>query len=107
MSQSIRHLKLVLPKCRSSVNTMASTVTRAQSNRTPLGCSETEDLQHKCEQNCSNYVVRSVSSTWLNTCHEEFRLFQGQMGGVFYTYLEKGEPNIVPKAKKSINKIKQ
>ncbi len=68
---------------------MASTVTRSQSNRAPLGCGGTGDLHHGCAA-CSNCVMlscqygpkslRNVSNTLLNLCHEELRQFWREKG---------------------------
>ncbi len=69
---------------------MASTVTRSQSNRAPLGFGGTEDSYHgwvadKSTTSAWCYHVnngpqslRNVSNTLLNLCHEELRQFWRQ-----------------------------
>ncbi len=81
MSQSSNHLRLVSWTWQwVHFTQMASTVTRSQSNRAPLGCSGTRDSHHG--QICSNCVMlscqwlkslRNVSNTLLNLCHEKLR----------------------------------
>ncbi len=70
---------------------MASTVTRSQSNRAPLGCGGTRDSHHGCAADKSAEIVWcyhvnmdqnlcNVSNTLLNLCHEELRQFWRQKG---------------------------
>ncbi len=65
---------------------MASTVTRSQSNRAPLGCGGMGDSHHGCAADKSAATalcyrqygpksLRNVSNTLLNPCHEELRHF--------------------------------
>ncbi len=58
MSQSSNHLRLV--SCNmtmSSLTQMASTVTRSQSNRAPLGCGRKGDSHHGCAADKSAATV--------------------------------------------------
>ncbi len=71
---------------------MASTVTRSQSNRAPLGCGGTGDSHHGCAAdksaatawcyhvNMDQNLWGNVSNTLLNLCHEELRQFWRQKG---------------------------
>ncbi len=70
---------------------MASTVTRSQSNRAPLGCGGTGDSHHGCAADKSAETVmlscqygpisqRNVSNTLLNRCHKDVRQFWRQKG---------------------------
>ncbi len=86
MSQSSNHLKLVSWTWQwVHFTQMASTVTRSQSNRAPLGCGGTGDLHNGCaaDKSASNCVMlscqygpkslRNVSNTLLNQCHKELK----------------------------------
>ncbi len=64
----LNHLRLVLEHDNEFHFTqMASTVTRSQSNRAPLGCGGTRDSHHVFPNPKS---LRNVSNTLLNLCHE-------------------------------------
>ncbi len=89
MSQSSNHLRLVSWTWQwVHFTQMASTVTRSQSNRAPLGCGGTRDSWMCSRQICSNCVMLScqngpkslsnVSNNLLNLCHEELRQFWRQ-----------------------------
>ncbi len=92
MSQSSNHLRLVSWTWQwAHFIQMASTVTRSQSNRAPLGFGGTGDSHHGCAADKSagtvwcyhvnmNQNQRNVSNTLLNLCHEELRQFWRQRG---------------------------
>ncbi len=93
MSQSSNHLRLVFWTWQwVHFTQMASTVTRSQSNRAPLGCGVTGDSHHGCAAdksaapawcyhvNMDQNLWGNVSNTLLNLCHEELRQFWRQKG---------------------------
>ncbi len=93
ISQSSNHLRLVSWTWQwVHFTQMASTVTRSQSNRAPLGCGGTGDsYSWMCSrQICRNCVMlscqygpisqRNVSNTLLNRCHKDVRQFWRQKG---------------------------
>ncbi len=87
ISQSSNHLRLVSWTQWVHFTQMASTVTRSQSNRAPLGCAGTGDSHHGCAVDKFIFVcvmlscqygpksLRNVSSTLLNLCHKELKQF--------------------------------
>ncbi len=88
MSLSSNHLRLVSWTWQwVHFTQMASTVTRPQSNRVPLGCGGMEDLHYGCAADKSAATSgmlscqygsksrRNFSNTLLNLCHEELRQF--------------------------------
>ncbi len=89
-SQSSNHLRLVSWTWKwVNFTQMASTVTRSQSNRAPLGCGGTRFASWTCSrQICSVMLscqygpksLRNVSNTLLNLCHGELRQFWRQKG---------------------------